>query len=148
MEIILLEDVESLGKEGQVVKVSDGYARNFLLPKSKGLEATAANMALWEGKREQIRAKVAKQKAQLSDLAARIGQEIFVIKHKVGRNEKLYGSVTAADIAASIAAQGINIDRRSIQLAEPIKSLGEFSVPIKLPAEITATAKIQVIKDE
>lgn len=148
MQVILMEDIKNQGKEGQIIKVADGYARNFLLPQGKALEATSKNISLWEKKRAEIRARLEREKAKAVDLAKRIESGVYIIKHKVGKNDKLYGSVTTSDIADYLAAQGINIDRKKIQMAESIKSLGEFSVSIRLYPEITATVKVQIVKDE
>ncbi len=148
MQVILMEDIKNQGKEGQTIKVADGYARNFLLPQGKALEATSKNVSLWEKKKAEIRARLDREKAKAVELAKRIESGVYIIKHKVGKNDKLYGSVTTSDIADYLAAQGINLDRKKIQMAESIKSLGEFSVSIRVYPEITATAKVQIVKDE
>lgn len=148
MEVILTEDIQSLGKQGQVVKVAEGYARNFLLPKGKALEATQKNIAFWEKKKDQLRAKTAQEKVEMTELAKVIEEKVYTIKRKVGAGDKLYGSVTASDVAEALAEQGINIDRKKIQLTEPMKSLGEYSVPIRLSPEIAAAAKVLIVKDE
>ncbi len=143
-----MENINSLGKEGQIVKVADGYARNFLLPQGKALEATPNNIALWEKKKAQLQAKLAREKDEAMELAKRIESGVYTIKHKTGKNDKLYGSVTTSDVADCLAAQGINIDRKKIHLAESIKCLGEYSVSIKLHSGLTATARIQIVKDK
>lgn len=148
MQVLLLEDIKSLGKEGQIIKVADGYARNFLLPGGKALEATPANVALWEKRKDQLRAKVEKERAEAMELVKKIESAVYTVKHKVGKNDKLYGSVTTSDIANCLAAQGINLDRKKIQLAETIKCLGQFTVSIKLHPEVVATARIEIVKDE
>jgi large subunit ribosomal protein L9 len=148
MQVILMEDIKALGKEGQIIKVADGYARNFLFPQSKALEATPKNITLWEKKKAEIRARLEREKAKAVELSKKIESGLCTVKHKVGKNDKLYGSVTTSDIADCLATQGINIDRKKIQMAEPIKSLGEFSVSIKLYPGITATARVQIVKDE
>lgn len=143
-----MENINSLGKEGQIIKVAEGYARNFLLPRAKALEATPTNIALWEKKKDQLRAKLERKKTEAMELAKKIECGVYLIKCKVGKNDKLYGSITASDIADSLMAQSINIDRKKIKLTESIKSLGEYSVSIKLHPEVTATARIQIVKDE
>ncbi|MEW5948497.1 MAG: 50S ribosomal protein L9 [Thermodesulfobacteriota bacterium] len=148
MQVILIEDIQALGKEGQIIKAADGYARNFLLPQGKALEATPKNIALWEKKKAEIRARLEREKANAVELSKKIESGLYTIKHKVGKNDKLYGSVTTSDIADCLAARGINIDRKKIQMAEPIKSLGEFSVSIRLYPGVTAIAKVQIVKDE
>lgn len=148
MEVILLESIKSLGKEGEVIKVADGYARNFLLPQGKALEATSGNIAFWEKRKAQLQAKAAGQKADLSALAMKIESEVFLIKHKVGANDKLYGSVTPTDITNSMALKGYDIDRKKIQLEEQIRTVGEFSVPVRLGPEVIAKIKVVIAKDE
>lgn len=148
MQVILMEDIKSLGKEGQVVRVADGYARNFLLLRGKALEATPTNIAAWEKKKDRLRANLEREKAEAAELARKIESAVYVIKHKAGKNDKLYGSVTASDVANCLAAQGINIDRKKIQLPEPIKNLGEFPVTVKLYPEVTARARVQIVRDE
>jgi large subunit ribosomal protein L9 len=148
MQIILQEDVEKLGTRGQVVEVAKGYARNFLLPRNLGLEATPGNMK----RLEKMRATFAKKEAvekdaaqKLADLLAAVSVEIA---RKSGDSDQLFGSVTSADISESLAAQGYTIDKRKIVLAEPIKAIGNYDIPIKLHREVTATVKLTVKKEE
>lgn len=148
VELILKQDVEHLGQRGDIVKVSDGYARNFLLPRKMALALTAASKRQVEHERKLAAAREAEERSSADALAARIAQASIVIGRKVGETDTLYGSVTSSDVAESLAAQGIEIDRRKIQLADPIKRLGEHVVPIKLHRDVTAQAKVHVVKDE
>ena len=148
MQIILQEDVEKLGNRGEVVTVKEGYARNFLLPRKLALEATAGNLK----RLEKMRAAFAKKEAvergdaqKLNDLLAGVSLEV---KRKSGENDQLFGSVTNADIADALAAQGFTIDKKKVVLAEPIKTIGEFEIPIKLHREIAAKVKLAVKKEE
>jgi large subunit ribosomal protein L9 len=147
MELILRDDVEKLGRRGDVVKVKDGYARNYLLPRGLGMPVTAANKAMIEKERRAHEARLAKEKAEFEALAERIGGLRFVAPRKVGENEVLYGSVTAGDIAEFLKGKGIEIDKRKVQLDEPIKHLGEHEVAVKLHPEVTATVRLLVTKE-
>jgi large subunit ribosomal protein L9 len=147
MELILRDDVEKLGRRGDVVKVKDGYARNYLLPRGLGMPVTAANKAMIEKERRAYEARLAKEKAEFESLAERIGGLRFVAPRKVGENEVLYGSVTAGDIAEFLNGKGIEIDRRKVQLDEPIKHLGEHEVKVRLHPEVTATVRLLVTKE-
>ena len=146
MEVILREDVDKLGRRGEVVKVATGYGRNFLLPRGLAMEVTDTNRAMIARERKAHEARAAKEKAEFEGLAGRIGSLRFVAPRKVGENNVLYGSVTAADIAEFLAGKGIDIDKRKIQLDEAIKSLGEHEVKIKLHPEVSATIKLTVSK--
>jgi len=147
MELILREDVEKLGRRGDVVKVADGYARNFLLPRGLGMAVTAANKAMIEKERKAHEARLAKEKAEFESLAARIAVLRFVAPRKVGENEVLYGSVTGADVAEFLKTKGIEIDKRRVLLDEPIKALGEHEVKIRLHPEVQAPLKLLVTKE-
>lgn len=148
MKIILKEDIDKLGKYGEIVNVADGYARNFLLPKGLALEATPHAMNLFEMQAAK-RAKVVAEQTAAAQKAAETLQDLKVtIKVKVGEENKLYGSVTAADIAAAIANLGQEIDRRKIQLDEPIKAVGEYTVSVKLYSDVVAQIPVSVVKDE
>jgi large subunit ribosomal protein L9 len=147
MELILRDDVEKLGRRGDVVKVKDGYARNFLLPRGLGMPVTAANKAMIEKEKKAHEARLAKEKAEFESLAARIAGLRFVAPRKVGENEVLYGSVTAGDIAEFLKAKGIEIDKRKVQLEEPIKHLGEHEVKVKLHPEVVASVRLLVTKE-
>ena len=147
MELILRDDVEKLGRRGDVVKVKDGYARNFLLPRGLGMPVTAANKAMIEKERKAHEARLAKEKAEFESLAGRIGGLRFVAPRKVGENDTLYGSVTSGDIAEFLKAKGIEIDKRKVLLEEPIKTLGEHEVKIRLHPEVQASLRLLVTKE-
>jgi large subunit ribosomal protein L9 len=147
MELILRDDVEKLGRRGEVVKVKDGYARNLLLPRGLGMPVTAANKAMVEKEKKAHEARLAKEKAEFESLAARIGGLRFVAPRKVGESDVLYGSVTAGDIAEFLKGKGIEIDKRKVHLEEPIKHLGEHEVKVKLHPEVVATVRLLVTKE-
>jgi large subunit ribosomal protein L9 len=147
MELILREDVEKLGRRGDVVKVADGYARNFLLPRGLGMAVTASNKAMIEKERRAHEARLAKEKAEFESLAARIATLRYVAPRKVGDNDVLYGSVTGADVAEFLKGKGIEIDKRRVVLEEPIKTLGEHEVKIRLHPEVHASVKLLVTKE-
>jgi large subunit ribosomal protein L9 len=147
MEVILREDVTKLGRRGEVVKVAEGYGRNFLLPRGLAMAVTDANKAMIAKERKANDARLAKEKAECESLAARIGALRFVAPRKVGENDVLYGSVTSGDIAEFLKTKGIEIDRRKVLLDEPIKRLGDHEVKIKLHPEVTAILKLLVSKE-
>ena len=147
MEVILREDVDKLGRRGDVVKVAEGYGRNFLLPRGLALAVTDANKAMIEKEKRALLARLAKEKAEFQAVADRIGSIRFVAPRKVGENDVLYGSVTSGDIAEFLKAKGIDLDKRKVQLEEPIKNLGDHEVHIKLHPEVTATLKVLVSKE-
>jgi large subunit ribosomal protein L9 len=147
MELILREDVDKLGRRGQVVNVADGYARNFLLPRGLGMAVTTANKAMIDKEKKAHEARLAKEKAEFESLAARIGALRFVAPRKVGENDVLYGSVTSADVAEFLKAKGMDIDKRRVLVDEPIKTLGEHEVRIRLHPEVHATLKLLVTKE-
>jgi large subunit ribosomal protein L9 len=144
MEVILKEDVNNLGHRGDVVKVADGYGRNFLLPQKLAMEATAANKAVIEQMKQAAVRRSAKEKSEAELLVGQFNNVELVFQRKVGENEHLFGSVTAADIAHQLEERGFNIDRRKLQLEEPLRQLGEFHVPVKLHREVTAHVKVLV----
>jgi large subunit ribosomal protein L9 len=146
MELLLRKDVDKLGRRGEVVKVAVGYGRNYLLPRGLAMEVTAANKAIIEKERRTHEARLAKEKAEFEGLAGRINTLRFVAPRRVGENNTLYGSVTSGDIAEFLVGKGIEIDKRKVQLDEPIKTLGEHEVKIKLHPEVTATIKLTVSK--
>ncbi|MFZ3201076.1 MAG: 50S ribosomal protein L9 [Candidatus Acidiferrales bacterium] len=148
MQIILQEDVEKLGTRGQIVEVAEGYARNFLLPHKLALEANAGNMKRLEKMRAAFAKKEATEKGDAETLAGLLGGVSLEVRRKSGENDQLFGSVTSADISEALAAQGYTVDKRKISLADPIKLVGEFDVPIKLHREVTATVKLTVKKEE
>jgi large subunit ribosomal protein L9 len=147
MEVILKEDVANLGNRGDVVKVADGYGRNFLLPRKLALQATLANKAVIEQMKNAAARRSATEKTQAEALVAKLEPLVLSFTRKSGENGQLFGSVTSVDIAADLATKGFEVDRRKIQLAEPLKSLGEFSVAIKLHREVTAHVKVTVVGD-
>jgi large subunit ribosomal protein L9 len=148
MEVILKEDVNNLGHRGDVVKVAEGYGRNFLLPRRLAIEATAANRAVIEQMKQSAIRRSAREKSDAEAQVAQLDQVSLVFKRKVGENEHLFGSVTSAEIASELTHQGFNIDRRKIQLDEPLRQLGEFHVPVKLHREVTAHVKVVVQSED
>ena len=147
MEVILKEDVANLGHRGDVVKVADGYGRNFLLPRKLALQATLANKAVIEQMKAAATRRSAEEKVQAQALVAKLEPLTLSFTRKSGENGQLFGSVTTADIASELAAKGFEIDRRKIQLSEPIKSLGNFTVSIKLHREVAAHVAVHVAAD-
>lgn len=147
MEIILREDVEKLGRRGEIVKVAEGYGRNYLLPRGLGMAVNTANKAMIEKERKAWELKLAKEKAEWQAVADRIAGLRFVAPRKVGENEQLYGSVTSGDVAEFLKAKGVEIDKRKVQLEEPIKKLGDHEVKIKLHPDVVATLKLLVSKE-
>src|SRR5512133_3659797 len=144
MKLILREDVENLGKGGELVEVTPGYGRNYLLPRGLAVLANPRNVKELEHQKTVAQAKAAKLKASAQAVAKRLSETPVTLKRKVGEQDKLYGSVTALDVAEALAARGLEIDRRSIDLAEPIKTLGDFEVPVKLHSEVVGKAKVKV----
>jgi large subunit ribosomal protein L9 len=147
MEVILKEDVANLGHRGDVVKVADGYSRNYLLPRKLALQATQENKAVIEQMKNSAARRSATEKVQAEALVAKIEPLVLNFTRKSGENGHLFGSVTSSDIAADLLANGIEIDRRKIQLNEPLKTLGDFSVAIKLHREVTAQVKVKVLAE-
>lgn len=147
MEVILRDDVEKLGSRGDVVKVADGYARNFLLPKRLAVPATAANKKIVEQERQAHLRREATLKSEAEELAKLLNGVSVTIAQKAGEQEQLFGSVTAKDIAEALEKQNYSIDRRKIHLAEPIRQLGEFAVPVRLHREVTAEIKVVVVPE-
>lgn len=148
MEVILREEIESLGTRGEVVKVKQGYARNFLLPRRLAVPATAANKKIVEQERQSWLKKEAKVAAEATELAKLLSPVVLTFKQKAGENDHLFGSVTAKDIADALTAQKFEIDRKKIQLADPIRQLGEYKVPVKLHREVTTEVTVKVEKEE
>ncbi|HWB33571.1 MAG TPA: 50S ribosomal protein L9 [Acidobacteriaceae bacterium] len=144
MEVILKEDVNKLGHRGDVVKVADGYGRNYLLPQKLAIEATDTNKAVIEQMKQSAVRKLAKEKIEAEELSKLLENVELVFERKVGENDHLFGSVTSADIAGQLAEKGYTVDRRKIALEEPLRSLGEFHVPIKLHREVTSHLKVTV----
>jgi large subunit ribosomal protein L9 len=147
MEVILKEDVANLGHRGDVVKVADGYGRNFLLPRKLALQATLANKAVIEQMKTAAARRSATEKTQAEELVSKLEPLVLSFTRKSGESGQLFGSVTSADIASELAAKGFEVDRRKIQLDEPLKSLGDFNVAIKLHREVTAHVKVKVVAD-
>jgi large subunit ribosomal protein L9 len=148
MEVILREDVDKLGHRGQVVKVADGYARNFLLPKRLAVAASDSNKNIVEQERKAALRREAKESADAADLGKMVQTVVITIAQKAGDNDQLFGSVTSKDIAESLEKQNYQIDRRKIQLEEPIKTLGEFKVPIRLHRDVTVDVTVNVVKED
>ena len=144
MKVILREDVDTLGKGGELVEVRPGYGRNFLIPRGLAVLANAKNVRELDHQRKVAEAKAAKQKASAEAVAKRLADTPVTLKRKVGEQDKLYGSVTALDIAEALAARGVQLDRRAIDLGEPIKTLGEFEVPVKLHHEVVGKVRVKV----
>jgi large subunit ribosomal protein L9 len=147
MEVILRQHVDNLGDRGQIVKVADGYARNYLLPRKLALPATEGNRKHVERERKIMETREADEKGQAEALAARLGAVDITIARRVGDTEQLYGSVTTADIADYLKTQGFEIDRRKLVLADPIKMVGEHTVPLKLHRQVTVPLKVKVVKE-
>ena len=146
MEVILRQSVDNLGQPGDVVKVSPGYARNYLLPRGIAFEATPGNLKRIARERERLQAAEDQRRSTAQELAARLEQVSLTFSARVGEEGKLFGSVTAADIAHQLEAQGIAIERRMIDLHEPIKALGVYRVPVRLHADVKPEIRVWVIK--
>ena len=144
MKLILREDVENLGKGGELVDVKPGYGRNFLLPRRLAVLANPKNVRELEHQKKSAEAKAAKLKASAEAVAKRLADTPVTLKRKVGEQDKLYGSVTALDVVEALAARGLQLDRRTIDLAEPIKTIGDFEVPVKLHREVVGKARVKV----
>ena len=147
MELILRDDVERLGRRGETVNVAAGYGRNYLLPRGLAIPVNEANKAMIAKERKGWEARMAKEKEEYEALAGRIAELRFVAPRKVGENEMLYGSVTSSDIGDFLESKGIEIDKRRVLLDEPVKSLGEHEVKIRLHPEVHATLKLLVTKE-
>jgi len=145
MEVILREDVEKLGARGEMVKVASGYARNYLLPRRLAVAATESNKKIVEQERQAHLRRDAKEVAEASDLGKMMANLNVTISQKAGENNQLFGSVTTKDIADVLEKQGYTIDRRKIVLAEPIKTLGDFTVPLRLHRDVTAQIQVEVV---
>ena len=148
MEVILKEDVANLGFRGEVVKVADGYARNYLLPRKLAMQATETNKAVIDQMKAAAARRSASEKAKAEEFAVKLDAVALEFTRKAGEGGHLFGSVTSADIAAELAAQGVEVDRRKIQLGDPLKSVGDYTVAIRLHREVTARVKVKVQGDE
>lgn len=144
MEIILIKDLENLGLAGQVLNVAPGYARNYLLPSGVAMLATEGNLKMLAKKRAEYEARAKAEKDQASALKDKIAQIKLTFTRKAGEKGKLYGAVTTMDIAEALAAEGFNIERKRLRLSEPLKSVGDFEVPVRLHADITGLFKVQI----
>ena len=147
MDVILREDIDKLGARGQVVNVAAGYARNFLLPKKMAVAATESNKKIVEQERQSHLRKEAKQKGEAEDLSKMLTGVSVTISQKAGENDQLFGSVTSKDVADALAGRNFTIDRRKIQLDEPIKQLGEYKVPVRLYKYVMAEVTVLVVKE-
>jgi len=147
MKVILREDIEKLGKRGDVVKVAPGYGRNYLLPKGLAYHFTPGNARKVEVERKVLNLHLAREKAEAEALAERISQVSTTIVRKVGENETLYGSVTSGDIAEALEKEGFSLEKRKILLDEPLKTLGIYTVPVKVHPDVTAELKVWVVKE-
>src|SRR5206468_5067136 len=147
MEVILKEDVAKLGSRGDVVKVAEGYGRNFLLPRKLAIEASTGNKKVIEQMRAAAVRRSAKEKSQAEELSKQFDGLSVSFTRRSGEQDQLFGSVTSGDIAESLSKKGFDIDRRKIQLHEPLKTLGEFSVPVKLHKDVTTHLKVVIEKE-
>jgi len=147
MEVILRQHVDNLGRRGDLVKVADGYARNYLLPRKMALLATSGNKKVIEREKEKFDAQEAEEQKVAQAVADRLANVEIEIARRVGETDTLFGSVTNADVAEALAAKGFDLDRRKVQLHDPIKKLGEFNVPIKLHRDVVVTMKVKVVAE-
>jgi len=147
MEIILREDIDKLGSRGDMVKVTAGYARNFLLPKKLAVAATDSNRKIVEQERQAHLRKEVKQKGEAEELAKLVGAVTVTIARKAGENDQLFGSVTANDISDALTTQKYNVERRKIHLDDPIRTLGEHKVTVRLHREVTAEITVNVVRE-
>jgi large subunit ribosomal protein L9 len=147
MEVILKEDVPQLGHRGDVVRVAEGYGRNYLLPRKLAVQATAANKAVIEQMKQSAIRRSAVEKADSEALSKQLESVSLTFQRKTGEKEHLFGSVTSSDIAEALEQKGFNIDRRKIQLHEPLKSLGDFDVPVRLHKDVTSRVKVKVERE-
>lgn len=147
MKVILREDVENLGKIGDLVQVKPGYARNYLIPQEKASEATVRNIKVLEHQKKLVQDRVMKTIKSAEGLAQRIAAISVTLSQKVGENDRLFGSVTTMHIADALKEEGIEVDKKKILLEEPIKQLGVYSVPIKLHTDVTANLKVWIVEE-
>lgn len=148
MKVILTENIADLGEIGQVVNVAPGYARNYLLPKGIALEATGRNVRELEHRKRVLAQKREKVRQEMMSLAEKLNQVRIVMRRKVAEEDKLYGSVSASDLAAALAEQGFDVQRKDLLLEQPVKQLGEFTVPVRVDAQISANVRLVVEKEE
>jgi len=147
MEVILKEDISKLGSRGDVVKVAEGYGRNYLLPRKLAIQANAGNKAVIEQMKSASLRRSAKEKTQAEELAKQFDGVALSFQRRSGENDQLFGSVTSGDIVDALAKKGFNLDRRKVQLHEPLKTVGEFAIPVKLHKDVTAHLKIVIEKE-
>ena len=147
MEVILKEDVAKLGSRGDVVKVAEGYGRNYLLPRKLAIQATEGNKKVIEQMKAAAVRRSAKEKAQAEELAKQFDGVSVSFSRRAGEHDQLFGSVTSSDVADALEKKGFNVDRRKIQLHEPLRTLGEFTVPIKLHKDVTTHLKVVIEKE-
>jgi large subunit ribosomal protein L9 len=148
MEVILRQDVDELGLEGDIVKVAKGYARNYLVPNGLALQATPQNMKALELQRKKIEVKRLRGRENAEKLKERMAEVVIHVSQKAGEEGKLYGSVTTMDIAGYLEAQGIEIDRRKINLDKPIKTVGEYKIPVRIYPKVTGSIKVVVTPEQ
>lgn len=147
MKVLLKEDVKSLGKAGEIVNVSDGYGRNYLIPKGLAVPADEKNIKAFELQKKKILEALEREKEKTAQFAETLRSLTLTIKAKAGEEGKLFGSITTMDISAELRRQGIELDRKRIQLEEPIKRLGEYKIPVKLPHDINSEFILRVISE-
>jgi large subunit ribosomal protein L9 len=147
MEIILKETIETLGQEGEVVKVKPGYARNFLIPTQKAVLVNKASLAQLEKEKQAIAARLAEQKKKAEGLAAQLEGKIVILRKRVGDENRLFGSVTSNDLMVALKETGVTVDKRAIVLSEPIKTIGEYKITIKTGYQTTGTILMQVVPE-
>ena len=148
MKVILQETMDGVGHLGDLIDVRDGFARNFLLPRKKAVEANSRSIKAFEHVKRVAAEKAKKEKLEIEVHAKNVSAVTLTIEAQVGKDDKMFGSVTSKDLAEALAVQGFTIDRRKIQLAQPIKELGTVTVPIKMPREVTATVTVRVVKKQ
>lgn len=147
MKVILTENIAALGQIGQIVTVAPGYARNFLFPKGLALEATGKNLRELEHQKQWLARKREKVHQEMLSLAEKLNRLEIVFRRKVVEEDKLYGSVSASDVLAELEERGFDLPRKSVQLEQPIKTLGEFSIPIRVDAQVSAQVKLIIVKE-
>ncbi|MDH5625917.1 MAG: 50S ribosomal protein L9 [Nitrospira sp.] len=148
MKVILQETMDGVGHLGDVINVANGFARNFLLPRRKAVEADSRSIKAFEHAKRAAAEKAKKEKLEIETHAKKVSAVTLTIEAQVGKDDKMFGSVTVKDIAEGLAAQGFTVDRRKIQLGQPIKELGDVTVPIKMPRDVTATVTVRVVKKQ
>lgn len=148
MKVILQETLEGVGHLGDLINVKDGFARNYLIPRRKAVEADSRSIKAFEHVKRVAAEKAKKEKLEIEAHAKKVSAVSLTIEMQAGKDDKLFGSVTTKDIAEGLAAQGVTVDRRKIQLAHPIKELGTVAVPIKMPRDVMATVKVHVVKKQ